>query len=420
MGLKETFEGKTLENRYRLTKYLAEGGFGAVFAADQEVLGHHVRQVAVKITKATGITAAQAGEILADAIILARVIDEIQDSQAKRFLVRVYDMGVLKGYERRGFIVMEFVSGISLATKMKRFKRMPEDMCLHYIRQICIGLAAMHNLEQPVIHRDLKPDNVLLTKADEVRIVDFGLAARIERIRGYVEGTAGTEGYMAPETSIRAESSCASDVYSIGVMMYEMLTDVHPFKHLIPPPRLSEEERRRWIFEHKRVNSPPPPSRYNNTISKKLDDITMRCIKFSDYERYPNATELLKAIEQPKEDDSQRKHLLAKGLEFEQKQQWAQAEGAFYTALKIHPQPDDEVQFKLQYHLALVLLEQRSWSQAIKHIRKAKHLNEVKCFLTTRKQRAEFYHGIADACERNGNTLMAREYWNLRDREMKA
>ncbi len=414
---KERFENAFLENRYRLTRYLAEGGFGAVFAADQEVMGHYVRQVAVKITKTTSITPDQAGEILADAIILARVMDEIQSSDAKRFLVRVYDMGILEQKEKRGFIVMEFVAGRTLHDAMRIYRRMPKDTCLRYIRQICTGLSALHSLEQPVIHRDLKPENILLTKSDEVRIVDFGLAARIERIYGYVEGAAGTEGYMSPETSIRHESNCASDVYSLGVMMYEMLTGEHPFKHLIPPPRLNEEQRRQWLFKEKERNSPPPPSLLNNTVGD-LDTVIMRCLRFHDYERYPNAAELLKALDQPVDKTSKRERLLAEGLELSKQKQWAQAERAFRTALESQPQPDDEVQFQLRQSLALALLEQRNEPSAIEQIRMAEDLNDMKCFLTTKKQRAEFYRSIADVCERNKNNLMALKYRNIEKREL--
>jgi serine/threonine-protein kinase len=416
---KQRFEAVFLENRYRFTRYLAEGGFGAVFAANQEVMGHYVRQVAVKITKATSITPEQAGDILADAIILARVIDEIQGSEAKRFLVRVYDMGVLKNFEQRGFIVMEFVAGRSLQDMMRVYPRMPKDMCLRYIRQICTGLSAMHNLEQPVIHRDLKPDNILLTKSDEVRIVDFGLAARIERLYGYVPGAAGTEGYMSPETSIRSESNCASDVYSLGVMMYEMLTGEHPFKHLVAPPRLSEEEKRQWLFKEKERNIPKAPSALNNTVGD-LDGVILRCLRFKDYERYPNATELLKALDPLAGNDkvSERERLFAAGLESYERKQWLPAEQAFRKALDLQPQPDDELQFKSRYHLALILLEQKNEPFAIEQIRKAEDLNDVKCFLTTRQERAKFYGRIAEICERNQSYLMARKYRNSEQKEL--
>lgn len=416
---KERFEAAFLENRYRLTRYLAEGGFGAVFAANQEVMGHYVRQVAIKITKTTLITPEQAGDILADAIILARVIDEIQGSEAKRFLVRVYDMGVLKNFDQRGFIVMEFVAGRSLQDMMRVYPRMPKDMCLRYIRQICTGLSAMHNLEQPVIHRDLKPDNILLTKADEVRIVDFGLAARIERLYGYVAGAAGTEGYMSPETSIRGESNCASDVYSLGVMMYEMLTGEHPFKHLVPPPRLSEEEKRQWLFREKERNIPKAPSALNNTVGD-LDGVILRCLRFRDYERYPNATELLKALDPLASNAkvSERERLFAEGVEAYERKQWLPAEQAFRKALELQPQPDDELQFKSRYHLALSLLEQQNEPPAIEQIHKAEDLNDEKCFLTTRQDRAKFYGRIAEICERNQSYLMARKYRNSEQKEL--
>ena len=415
---KDSFEGAYIENRYRLNKYLGEGGFGAVFLASQEVLGHKIRQVAIKITKTTEITASQAGDILKEAIILARVLDEIQDNEAKRYLVRIYDMGVLEQRMRRGFIVMEFVPGMSLRTKMEHFKRMPIDMCLRYTQQMCTSLAALHNLEEPVIHRDLKPDNVQLTMNDEVRILDFGLAARVERAFGYVEGAAGTEGYMSPETSIRQESSCASDVYSIGVMMYEMLTGNHPFAHLLPPPRYNEEQRREWIYREKERNVPKPPSALNNTVGN-LDAVIMRCLEFKDYERYQNAAELLRDISNPTDTVSkpEREQLLEKGLQHEAYKRWAAAEKCYRSALSILPWLNDKVQFDLHHHLALVCIEQKKFPDAIGQIRQAEDLNEKKLFMTTKKQRAEFYGSIANACDRAQNEPMALKYRNLEKKE---
>jgi eukaryotic-like serine/threonine-protein kinase len=411
VDLRNIFQGALVADRYRVTQFLGEGGFGAVFLAHHEVLGHHVRRVALKITKATGITAAQAGEVLGDAIMLARVIDEIEDGAAKRHLVRVYDMGVLKEHEHRGFIVMEYVSGSSLAEQMRLYQRLPEPTVVRYARQICTGLAAMHRLSPPVIHRDLKPDNVLLTHSDEVRIVDFGLAARIERACGYVEGAAGTDGYMAPETSILKVSNCASDVYSVGIMLYEMLTGVHPFAHLVPPPRLAEAQKREWICQQKQHNLPAPPSHRNNTIGPWLDRIVMRCLQYTEFQRYPSAAELLFDLARGSGGgDSTRERLCAEGRAAAEAQRWAEAETAFAKALALQPQRTDELMFRITYELALTLLELRKWAPAIERIRAAEDLDDLKHFLTSKRERAGFYAAIAEVCARQGNPLMAHKY----------
>lgn len=423
MDFSAVFEGVLLENRYRIDEYLAEGGFGAVFRAEQQVLGIPMRRVAVKITKATNITAAATKEILADAIILAQVMDEISDSDSRRYLVPIYDVGILPAeFDRRAFIVMEFVSGKPLRTKIERYKRMSQETCLRYIRQICLGLTALHNLPSPVVHRDLKPENVLLTKTDEVRIVDFGLAARIERELGYVAGAAGTEGYMSPETSIRLQSSCASDVYSLGVMMYEMLSGGHPFAHLIPPPNYAESAVREWLFREKERNAPQSLRAVNNTVEPWLNDVVMKCLEFRDYQRYQTAGQLLAALDSPRDAGDGgldvREGLLTRGKTLCAAQQWEAAETALAQGVRVLPLQQDKTQFELHYQLALALLEQNKQPDAVEQIRKAEDLNDTKCFLTTKRELAEFYRGIAEACEHRNIVYMAVKYRNLEKKTM--
>lgn len=420
MTLREFFQGKIIENRYWLNRYIAEGSFGAVFLGEQRILGQYVRRVAVKITKATNITEGDARDIFADAIILAGVIDEIQDSDAKRYLVRVYDMGILEDYNRRGFIVMEYIDGSSLKERMggfgDRLNRMPESMALRYIKQICTGLAAMHELRDPVIHRDLKPDNILLTKVDEVRIVDFGLAAKA---RGRVPGVAGTAAYMAPETMFYGESHCASDVYSVGVIFYEMVTGIHPFNHLVPPAHLSGKRRDEWLFREKQRNRPRLPSDHNNTISANIEEVILRCLKFEPRERYQNARELLKEFSGD-EEDSHQQELYDRGMKAKESGQWAQAEESFRDVLNIHPLPEDQLQFDARRNLVIAIIEQKHWNNAIEEIRQMERLLKKRPdFCKSKKKRAELWTEIANAYQRNGHVLLSRKYNNMSKMEIR-
>jgi len=306
-SMKSIFEGKIIEKRYRLKNFVREGNFGAVFRGHLEIFDEPVRDVAVKISKQTGLNKKNAKNIFAEAIMLARIYDKIRDNQAKTYIVPVYDMGILEEYDNRGFIVMGLISGTgstdskyipptSLENEIKIWKKgMAPGQALHFFKQICMGMSAVH--QQKVIHRDLKPDNILLTATGEIRIVDFGLAAGINDV-GYVGGAAGTHRYMAPETAIRELSTPQSDVYSLGIILYEMLTGKYPFEDLVPPVGMSEEERNKWVQNRKREVIIDPPSRYNREIGEWIDALTALCLRNDRESRPKDAGELLEMIKQ--------------------------------------------------------------------------------------------------------------------------
>jgi serine/threonine protein kinase len=127
----------------------------------------------------------------------------------------VYDIGEVEGVP---YISMEYVDGENLATSLRRIGRFPEDKAADIARQLCAGLAAAH--QRGVIHRDLKPANVMLDGAGRVRIMDFGLAAagRIDDVR------AGTPAYMAPEQLLGREVTQRSDIFALGLVIYELFT----------------------------------------------------------------------------------------------------------------------------------------------------------------------------------------------------
>jgi serine/threonine protein kinase len=148
-----------------------------------------------------------------------------------------------------------------------------------------------------VIHRDLKPSNILLEHDKHIRVVDFGLAARLIR-HGCVPGNAGTTAYMAPEVSIGGgESLPASDVYSVGLILYEALTGRLPYKDLIPPTGMPGTAEVGWLYREKSKLPALPPSHWNATVSKEMDRIVLKCLEFNTIRRYFTASDLLADLE---------------------------------------------------------------------------------------------------------------------------
>jgi serine/threonine protein kinase len=289
-----SFEGKILRESYLLQKYIGEGVFGAVFKSEQSFLGVPARRVAVKLSKHSGISINTARIIFADAFLLAQIMDQMMDAQARSRLVHVYDMGILPEEDHRAFIVMEYIQGTTLTQQFALFRRVPAVLLLKWAQQLCHALADLHRLVPPILHRDLKPDNILLGLDHTLHIVDFGLAARLLH-QGYTPGVVGTLSYMAPETT-QGESVPASDVYSLGVILYEGLTGQHPFAHLFPPPDLPAWSHCDWLYRQKSTNRLTPPSFLNNTVSATLDTIVLRCLEFHVHRRYQNAGDLLRDL----------------------------------------------------------------------------------------------------------------------------
>lgn len=306
------FEGKTLEGRYHLKKLLAAGGFGAVFHAEHRIFGKTVREVAIKITVNTNLTSENLQNVFGEAIVSARVYDSLEGSGVTKYLVPVYDLGILREYEDRGFIVMGLVRGAdsesghcdrpkTLAETIENWKETGMPDAMDYMRRICEAVGALH--EHKVIHRDLKPDNILLSERGQIRLVDLGLAVKLDE-DGYARGSAGTFQYMAPETGRKALSNRASDVYSLGLIAYELLAGQRPY---IPSPELSkkekEDERNAWLQQKKEEGKPVPPSTYGRHVEGWQDRLVLRCLNPLDYARPQSASELRELIESAGKDE---------------------------------------------------------------------------------------------------------------------
>ena len=307
------FEGKTLEGRYHLKKLLAAGAFGAVFHAEHRIFEKTVREVAVKISARTNLSSDSIRDVFAEAIVSARVYDKLEGSGVTKYLVPVHDMGILDDHEGRGFIVMGLVRGAdskpghcnrpkTLAETIENWKGTGISDAMEYMRRICEAVGALH--QENVIHRDLKPDNILLSELGQIRLVDQGLAAELDE-DGYASGSAGTMLYMAPETGLQSRSSRASDVYSLGLIAYELLAGQNPFKNLHPPSNLSNEEKTVWMQREKAGAwaSLIPPSTYGRHVEGWQDRLALRCLNPLNYARPQSASELGKLIELAGEDE---------------------------------------------------------------------------------------------------------------------
>ena len=274
--------GRTLEH-YRIEAKLGEGGMGIVYKAHDPRLN---RPVAIKV-----LPDAQ----LQDATAKQRFIHEAKAASALNHpgIVTIYDI------RRDGdtdFIVMEFINGRTLDAIMP-VNGMRVDQLLRYAIQIADALAAAH--ASGIIHRDLKPSNVMETQEGRIKVLDFGLAKLLERGERSSHATTvaaalteahsvlGTAAYMSPEQAEGRVLDARSDIFSVGIMLYEMATGVRPF---IGESRLSLLAKTVGV-------EPPPPSARVPSIPLDLDKTILRCLRKEPNRRYQTMADLKVALE---------------------------------------------------------------------------------------------------------------------------
>jgi predicted Ser/Thr protein kinase len=205
--------GRLLASRYRIIALLGRGGMGEVYRADDLTLG---QPVALKFLP---------DEAARDQSLLERFKNEVRIARRVSHpnVCRVYDVGDIEGHT---FFTMEYIDGEDLASLLRRIGRLPEDKALDIARQLCAGLAAAHT--KGVLHRDLKPANIMLDGRGQVVVTDFGLAGVADQIPG-ADVRSGTPAYMAPEQLAGKEVSTRSDIYSLGLVLYEVFTGKRAF-----------------------------------------------------------------------------------------------------------------------------------------------------------------------------------------------
>ncbi|MFZ0772793.1 MAG: serine/threonine-protein kinase [Candidatus Sulfotelmatobacter sp.] len=244
--------GRLIASRYRIIALLGKGGMGEVYRADDLTLG---QQVALKFLP---------DEAARDQALLERFKNEVRIARRVSHpnVCRVYDVGDVEGHT---FFTMEYVDGEDLASLLRRIGRLPEDKALDIARQICAGLAAAH--AKGVLHRDLKPANIMLDGRGQVVITDFGLAGVADQIQG-AEVRSGTPAYMAPEQLAGKEVSTRSDIYSLGLVLYEVFTGKRAFSE--KPAETNDTHGDR---------TPSRPSSVVRDLNPVIERVILRCLE---------------------------------------------------------------------------------------------------------------------------------------------
>ncbi|HET7705419.1 MAG TPA: serine/threonine-protein kinase [Thermoanaerobaculia bacterium] len=242
--------GTILAARYRIVAPLGSGGVGDVYRAEDMKLG---QTVALKFVNP---------RIAHERNLLERIVTEVRIGRqvAHPNLCRIYDMGEV---DNQHFITMEYVDGENLASLLRRVGRLPEDRALEVAREICAGLAAAH--DRGVVHRDMKPSNIMIDGRGRARITDFGLAINPGEITA--ESFAGTPAYMAPEQFEGSEATEQSDIYSLGLVLYELFTGQRLYSGS--------------VFDISSAHSRPkrPPSAIVRGLSPAIERVILHCLQ---------------------------------------------------------------------------------------------------------------------------------------------
>ncbi|MGM0443542.1 MAG: serine/threonine protein kinase [Fibrobacterota bacterium] len=257
---------------FRIIRHLGKGGMGDVYCAVQEPLG---RKVALKLLMNTGNTPETAQARFETE---ARAISRLEHNN----IVSLYDYGVEQGLS---YFSMQYIEGDNLAALIPR-KGLSVRTVLDYSRQICRGLLYAHR--KGIIHRDVKPQNILIDKNNTCNITDFGIARLFRGKRVTQAGMAvGTPEYMSPEQAAGDSLDYRTDIYSLGILMYEMLTGDVPF---------SGEQAVSIAYKHVHA-TPRPPSAHRPGIPKRLELIVIKALKKDPAERYASVEEVLNDLD---------------------------------------------------------------------------------------------------------------------------
>jgi eukaryotic-like serine/threonine-protein kinase len=268
--------GKLIEGRYEVESVLGEGGMGSVYAVRHRALD---KRFAMKVMRAD---LAKQGELAARFIQEARATGAIGHPN----IVQITDFGQLPS--GAPYFVMELLDGTPLSKLIRKGGPLPARLAVRVLIQTASALSAAH--AAGVIHRDLKPDNIHITKNDTVKILDFGVAKMAGAGRLTRTGMVfGTPHYMSPEQASGAEVDHRADMYALGIIMYEMFTGKVPF----------EADSYMGVLTKHMFMDPEPPSHVNEAARElgALEDVTLRCLEKRPEARYASMDELVADIQ---------------------------------------------------------------------------------------------------------------------------
>ncbi len=270
--------GQTIDDRFQITELVARSGMASIFKAIDQKTGE---TVAVKIPFM---------QFESDPAFFSRF--EREESIGKK-LRHPYILRIIPVEEKsRPYIVMEFLQGRELRSVMQTLERMPVKDALAITSRICEALEYLHS--QNVIHRDLKPENIMLCDDGSIRVMDFGIAkaAGLRRLTfaGF-SASMGTPDYMAPEQVKGKRGDARTDIYSLGAMLYEMVTGATPFEGNNPYA----------IMNARLIGDPVAPRKHNPDLSPQVEEIILHAMERQPFDRYPNAAAMKAELDNPEQ-----------------------------------------------------------------------------------------------------------------------
>jgi serine/threonine-protein kinase len=274
MPVHDLSTGSTFAGRYQVIEELGKGGMGSVYKVyDAEV----EERVALKLLNP---------EISSDEETIKRFRNELKLARAiaHKYVCRMYDLGQQEGVY---YITMEYVSGESLKSFIRRSGQLTVDKAIGIAAEICEGLAEAHRLG--VVHRDLKPQNIMIDLEGNARIMDFGIARSLKAAGVTGAGVIiGTPEYMSPEQVQGEPADQRSDIYALGIILFEMLTGRVPFGGDTPFS---------IAFKHK-AETPPDPREFNARVPEALSRLVLRCLEKDRDKRFQGPGDLLIKLRQ--------------------------------------------------------------------------------------------------------------------------
>ena len=276
-------EGELLEGKYRIIKKIGKGGMSEVYLAEDEKIN---KKWAIKEIKSIGDKEGNKA-FINDALKEAEIMKKLDHP----YLPRIVD---ITEHNEHLCVVMDYIEGETLEEKIKREKKLPWESVIDLSVKLCDVLSYLHNQNPPIIYRDMKPGNVMITKNGDIKLIDFGIAREFKEENTGDTVCLGTKGYAAPEQfGGSGQSDRRTDIYCLGVTMYHLVTGKNPGE---PPYKLY------------------PIRHFDKSLSPGLESIIIKCTQPDPDDRYETAEELKNALLNYEKEDEAYKNIKRKVL----------------------------------------------------------------------------------------------------------